>query len=380
MRLGDAPARYAALRWVVILGVALFLACHPQPPADQTVPPAVVPDAAFNRLFAARGNGWTGADGTLSIRIPDGRTLWLFGDTFLGRINPDGTRPEDSPFIRNSALVQTDGLLTPLYGQRHGEPVALFRPAARGEWYWPGDGTLEDRRLLIFLHRFRQDRPGLWGWQWTGTEIAIVGLPDLDLAGIRPLPVANGVRYGAALLEHRGQVFIFGVTAGSGPKGLHVARGRQGSLLSTAWAFYDGRQWSPEPDRSASILTGVGSQFSMVPFRQGFALITMDGRTPFSGRLVAYTAPRPEGPFQGPVLIYEAPEASDAVTAYNPFVHPQFSHRGRILISYNVNHLHDPDMLYRDAGIYRPRFIRVNLERLLPPIPGVKHEFGGSWG
>ncbi len=380
MRFGDTLARYTALRWVVMLGVALVLACHPQSHTDYPRLPAVAPDAAFNRLFAAQAKGWTGADGTISIRIPDGRTLWLFGDSFLGRVNPDGTRPGDSPFIRNSALVQSDGLLTPLYGRRQGAPAALFQPAVQDEWYWPGDGTPEGHRLLVFLHRYRQARPGLWGWQWTATEIAIIDLPDLGLNEIRPLPVANGIRYGVALMEHKGQVYIFGVTAGTGSKRLHVARGRRGSLLSTAWTFYDGRQWSAKPDRSASILTGVGSQFSMVPFREGFALITMDGRTPFSGRLVAYTALRPEGPFHGPVVLYEAPEASDAVAAYNPFVHPQFSQAGRMLVSYNVNHLHDPEMLYRDAHIYRPRFIRVNLERLLPSIPGVKHEFGGSWG
>ena len=80
------------------------------------------------------------------------------------------------------------------------------------------------------------------------------------------------------------------------------------------------------------------------------------------------------------MFIFKAPEASDEVAAYNPFVHPQFTRQGRILVSYNVNHLHDPAMLYRDAHIYRPRFIRVDLARFLPAADEVEHEFGGSWG
>lgn len=50
-------------------------------------------------LFTAYGNDnsrvddWTGADGTYSLRLPSGRELWIFSDTFLGRVNPDGSRP-----------------------------------------------------------------------------------------------------------------------------------------------------------------------------------------------------------------------------------------------------------------------------------------------
>ena len=91
----------------------------------------------------------------------------------------------------------------------------------------------------------------------------------------------------------------------------------------------------------------------------------MDERQPFSDRMVVYLAETPTGPWQGPVDIYRAPEASSAVAAYNPFVHPQFSRHGNgHLISYNINHVHDPDTLYDDAGLYRPRFIWVDLDRL----------------
>ncbi len=380
MRFLDRAKRGVALRWLATMGLLLVLACHPPREARRFDPPAVVPDAGFNRLFVAPGPGWTGGDGTVSVQLPDGRTLWLFGDSFLGRIDPDGTRSADTPFIRNCALIQSPGGLTPLYGQRQGAPAALFQTATRDEWYWPGDATLQAGRLLVFLHRFRSTGPGLWDWQWIGTDIAVLGLPGLGVEAIRPQPVATRTRFGAALLEHQGQVYIFGVTDAAGPRRLHVARAAAGSLLDPDWVFFDGRRWSPAPGRSAGVLTGVGSQFSVVPFRKGFVLITMDGRTPFSGRLVAYTASRPEGPFEGPIALFTAPEAGGDIAAYNPFVHPQFTQQNRILVSYNVNHLKDPTVLYRDAHLYRPRFIRVDLARGLPAASPVEHEFGGHWG
>jgi hypothetical protein len=51
---------------------------------------------------------------------------------------------------------------------------------------------------------------------------------------------------------------------------------------------------------------------------------------------------------------------ADATVAYNPFVHPQFTANGRLLVSYNLNHVSDPKALYRDAAIYRPRFVRID--------------------
>ena len=72
-----------------------------------------------------------------------------------------------------------------------------------------------------------------------------------------------------------------------------------------------------------------------------------------------------------PTPTSRAPEASSALAAYNPFVHPQFSRHGNgHLISYNINHVHDPDTLYDDAGLYRPRFIWVDLDRLAVRPPG----------
>lgn len=382
MRCPNKLTRFWALRWfAAALGLLFLLACHPQPSSlgyDRDA--AVVPDAEFNHLFAAHGDGWTGGDGTVSIQLPDGRSLWLFGDSFLGGVNPDGSRDAATPFIRNCAQIHFQGRLTPLYGQREGAPAALFQPAAADEWYWPGDGTVQEGRLFVFLHRFHRTGTGLWDWQWTGTDLALIGLPALHLETIRPLPFANGVRYGAAILEHQSSIYIYGVAEAAGRKQLHVARATTESLADGSWLFFDGDQWSTDPERSAPVLTGVGSQFSLMPYRQAYALITMDGRTPFSGRLVAYKAPRPEGPFQGPVFMYTAPEADSDVAAYNPFIHPQFTRQGRLLISYNVNHLHDPEALYRDAQIYRPRFVRLDLAHFLPSPPAVEHQFGGSWG
>lgn len=323
----------------------------------------VRPDADFNRLFTRHGGGWTGGDGTRSIPLPDGRSLWLFGDTFLGRVRPDGSRPEESPLIRNCLVVQDGRMLTTRYGGTTGSPEAFLVPEEPDTWYWPGDGTVHQGRLQVFFRRFRQVAPGMWGWAWDGTVIATLRLPHLTVARVTRRDDANGVAYGASLLETGPWIYIFGTEQLGAIKHLHLARSAGGGLEGQ-WDYWDGHSWSPQATASRAILSGVSSQFGVVALKKGVALVTVDGRQPFTGRIVAYWAEDPSGPWQGPVAIYQAPEANDQVAAYNPFVHPQFRSRDDHLISYNINHLHDPDRLYQDAALYRPRFIRADLEGL----------------
>lgn len=65
-----------------------------QAPVAQGVTTAAAPAATFTNYANHTPDGWTGADSTFSVGLPDGRIVWLFSDTFLGPINPDGvSRP-----------------------------------------------------------------------------------------------------------------------------------------------------------------------------------------------------------------------------------------------------------------------------------------------
>lgn len=359
--------RYARPAVALLFGALLLLlpsACLWK--SASSSPPAAIqahPDPSFNHLFTRSGGGWTGGDGTLSVALPDGRTLWLFGDTFLGQVRPDGSRPPDSPLIRNCLVVQNGQDLTTLHGGTERHPTAFLVPQDPKAWFWPGDGTVIGDRLLVFFHRFHQVRPGMWGWAWDGTVIATLQLPDLRLVQVVPWDDDKGVTYGSAVLEWGDWIYIFG-TASRGPvKHLHLARAPR-QHLEAAWEFWTGRRWSSDAAASRPVLAGISAQFGVVPLASGFGLVTMDERTPFSNRVVLYGAAAPTGPWQGPIDVYRAPEADDAIAAYNPFVHPQFGHADGYLISYNLNDVHDPDRLYANAALYRPRFIRADLDRL----------------
>jgi hypothetical protein len=341
----------------------VLLSCNPVAKPDTGAVFTAEPDARFNQLFQRTDDGWTGGDGTLSVALPDGRTLWLFGDSFLGTVSPDGRRPLDAPFIRNSVVVQKDQTLETLFQRADGTPAAFFDPGAAGHWFWPGHGVVEGNQVKIFLHRFDQPELRLWSWRWVGTELAILSLPSLALSGFAAAPSGNEVMYGVCVLETEGYTYIYGTADRRSPREAHLARVAAGQVQG-AWQYFDGETWTDAPAASRPVLAGVSTQFAVLRTESGVYLFAMDGRVPFSSEIVVYRAEQPWGPWQGPLTVYRAPEATRTVAAYNPFVHPQFSDDNHILVSYNLNHVSDPGALYADAGIYRPRFIRVDMVRV----------------
>ncbi|RYE19340.1 MAG: DUF5005 domain-containing protein [Sphingobacteriales bacterium] len=74
------------------------------------------PDAVFQGYFT-RYKGWNSGDGAQSVLLPDGRTIWIFGDSFVGDVNPDRTRVRNkTAFINNVVMMQNGTRFTSHYG------------------------------------------------------------------------------------------------------------------------------------------------------------------------------------------------------------------------------------------------------------------------
>ncbi|HEX7000372.1 MAG TPA: DUF4185 domain-containing protein [Trueperaceae bacterium] len=337
----------------------------------ETLPPpeSGQPAAEMNALFDLRGPGWTGADSTYSVPLPDGRTVWLFSDTFLGVVDDRGGRNRFSPLVNNTLVVQDGTKLTTLHG---GDPTlpASFFPSPTGgkdDWYWVYDGTVESTaggdKLRVFLLHFSRSGAGQFGFQWRGNALATVSLPDLTLESIVPVTGEGGVSWGAALMETSEHSYVYGTEDLGDDKYMHLARVTRDGLTGS-WEFWDGSDWSTDPAASARLLHGVANEYSVTAHDGGYVLVTMDTSTTFSPDLVAYTACDPQGPWENRTLLYRTPESGqgDLIT-YNAHAHPQLTDERGWVVSYNVNSRTFGD-LFLDATIYRPRFIRVPFEEV----------------
>src|ERR1017187_10997770 len=113
-------ARRLSLLLSVLTLLAALNACMGSEPAGKAAP-------EWDALFQ-RESGWIGADGAYSIPLTGDTTLWLFSDTFVGKVK-DGKRL-DARMINNSIALQR-GTNAPefFYGTAaDGKPASFIKP------------------------------------------------------------------------------------------------------------------------------------------------------------------------------------------------------------------------------------------------------------
>jgi len=325
---------------------------------------ATEPDTAFNNQFRREIGGWIAADATFSIFLPDGRTLWLFGDTFIGEVGPDSAILPGARMIRNSGVIQEGSSLQTLYSGTREDP-GDFIPTSRPDttWYWPEHGWVEADTLRIFVARYRHDPDGPAGFQFAydGNDIASFTYPGLEFIRTAPVQAGllNGVIYGDRILQEGSYTYIYGrreEDPGSNIPYPHLARAEPGKVMAQEWEFYTGSGWSSDASESGRINTyPVSQQYCVSTYMGKYILLTQD--IWLSPKIWSFTSGSPEGPWGNRKLLYTTPETSDGLFTYNAYVHPQFDRNREMLVSYNLNG--DFWSIFSNVEIYRPRFIRV---------------------
>ncbi|MCW6009022.1 fibronectin type III domain-containing protein [Micromonospora sp. CPCC 205371] len=348
------------------------------PPPDQ--PATSVPNTALNTMFNAYGNQgghWTGGDETVSVPLPDGRVAWLFGDTMLGTVNADGSRPPGQPMVHNSIVVQQGGAITQtLIGGTAAAPKSLVGSETDGNagdlGWWPGEGRVVGDELQVFYTHVGDGGGGALSFVTLGRAIARFALPSLALRSLTPISLSTNARigWGAAMVDGQdGYTYVYGMETIEKTNHLYIARVSNSASggLNAPWEFWTGAsngagQWSSSDADARPMMTGVGAGFSVKYIDGRFVLVTMDLSLPFTNRVLAFSAGAPTGPFRHPTLLYNAPETSTSdAWVYNARLHPEQTASGvDYVVSYNVNSF-DADAVNADVDLYRPKFVNVSL-------------------
>src|SRR5262245_12140848 len=157
--------------WVALVGLLLGAG----PPVVKTAAPAPDLDALFDRT-----DGWIGADGAHSVALSPKKTLWLFSDTWVGKVR-DGRRT-DATIVNNSVAVQEGSggraAFTTARGL-NGKPAALFVPPDGRGWFWLQAGVADRGRLSLFLNQVEKtDDKSVFGFRSLGLWLATVADAD----------------------------------------------------------------------------------------------------------------------------------------------------------------------------------------------------------
>jgi hypothetical protein len=353
----------------VLIGLLLLAACQAQP--RLRVEPLPYYDAAFERT-----SGWIGGDGATSTALGGERVLWMFGDTFVGRVQ--NGRRVDARLINNSAAIQTGrepsaAALAFIYRTLpDGGPAAFLQPAEGAGWLWPYHGVRTAEGLFLFLLQIEPaEGPAAFGFKLVATWLGKVTNPDEPPArwnvSQQKIPWGHERRlFGSSVLLQGGTCYIYGTVddaaGGIMVKQMIVARVPAEKLGDfSAWRFFAGGEWVAEVDRAGRVCENVASEFSVSyqPAAGRYVLVYTEGG--LSANIVLRFSPRPEGPWGEPVPVFRCPEVGwdPRVFCYAAKGHPELAAAADELIVTYMANATDFALLESDARLYRPRFLRV---------------------
>lgn len=354
------------------------------------VSPAAKPGDVQRQILLPEFNyahGWLGADDAYSVPLGPGKSLWLFGDTFVGGENAE-LRSQAKTMVRNSvgiSLCRPNANCSMRYfwtRPRVPKPRSFFDTGIDDLWYWPMDGFLEGKTLYVALMAVR-NKPNakptdVFGFEIAGTKLATITNPQASPSkwhiAIQDLTDAH--LWAGVSIVRDGSYLIWYTRMGNGEGRGYMTAMRilpnKMALPSSAWGYLrtDG-QWVPGlPNEGAMHLIDQPISEMSVRFHPSIGkwiALSIGPEFP-SPRAVARSADSPLGPWSAPQTIYEFPEMKTATPGYDKDTfcyavkeHTEFDD-GKIVLTYACNSM-VVSKVVANMDLYRPRVVILDLPK-----------------
>lgn len=332
-------------------------------------------DKTIARIIIPDRNSVTAGDGMYSIALPDGRSIFLMGDSYIGPVT-NGQRSTSDRMYRNTYIVYDNGQVSAIYGANGDNNRSAAVPPCcprENKWYWPGHGFVNGNILYIFQTLMYQGSGDMWGFMYETTHILEYDLPSLQLRNTTPIPFTGStdVHYGMAAINDGDYIYIYAQVDIDNSwipvSEVSVARTTLANLY-TGWQYYNGSGWSNNASDAVKLdglaSVPVSSQFNVFKLGDKYVLLTQS-KAYWSGEIYTFISNTPYGPWRNKQLVFDTYEQNiQNLFTYNAMAHPQFEKDGMILVSYNVNTEVFAEQ-FSDVSTYRPRFFWVEINKIL---------------
>jgi hypothetical protein len=329
-------------------------------------------DRTFTEYFRRTGPGWIASDGTISILLPDGKVLWLFGDTYIDDYHAADTSIPCLFQIRNSMLVQDahdrSKFITIIDSTQTGVNRTPVKAALDDSTVlWPGHGFVKGDTAYVFWFRYHGKSLVHYGNYYT--KIYWPGLTSAKaIISLVKLPEMAGKEFGNAVIAGKGNEFVYIYGRGDHGK-VYLTRFPWNHLFSR-WEYYNGSGWVENASEAVSVSDfDVSPSFSVISHKNKYYVISQENGylTCGMGRVMfSLSADSPTGPFKEKKVLYtmEDKYKDSYLITYNGTAHPEFNSKNELLISYNVNDKCPGSCQFWEnsrwnADLYRPKFVRV---------------------
>ncbi|MBA3648460.1 MAG: DUF5005 domain-containing protein [Chitinophagales bacterium] len=340
-------------------------------------------DTTFTNYFRET-HGFIAGDATISIALPNGKSMFLFGDSHINDLDTSNNTIPCLFQVHNCFTIldsaDPNHMKTYIDTTKSGVNQTYFKIGTVGNsWFWPDHGFVRGDTVYVFLGKYNSLLAFL------GQYIAKVTLHDFTLVSMTRLPDMNGIIFGKAVIYNPDddKYYLYGNKVNWIVYEPYVARTSFDNLMSGAWEFYTGSDWSSSANAAKKISNQVVSPtFGVVRDKDFYYIITQENGYLTCGlgrNIYAYKSSGPTGPFTNQILLYTIEDQlfGHYMLTYNAFPHPEWTKNNELLISYNLNDKVDttgtdacPSQcknVFRDhfdPDTYRPKFIRVPLSLL----------------
>ena len=332
-------------------------------------------------------DGWLGGDAAYSIPLSAGKSLWLFGDSFIAGTSQNSR--DGAHFVRNSIAISTCDVqknwhIQYYWGQpNHSTPTAFFNSKTNNYWYWPLDGFLYGGHLYVAIAKLK-NKPNekLFSFETVGVYLAKISNLSFppNQWKVEYMKLTEGVAYypGSTIVLQDNYAYFFTVHEDLARKHSHMILCRLPlSKLDKPAAhlqyFAKDRSWKRGLNGGdASVVIETGHSEMSVRYHSEFKQwLAVSGGGFLSNKIMLRTAPALTGPWSQQQVIYEIPEMSstnpwrDADTwCYAVKEHSEFSWANKLSVTYACNST-KPEKLIANMDIYHPQTVAIEL--LLQP-------------
>jgi len=305
--------------------------------------------------------GILGRDGGYSALF-QGRSVWLYGDTFLAQPNAQNFTLISDSWSYTTSLNAQNGISgfqerldaagaptmilpeTPAeqaFNAAHNTNNCQAAPCGARWALWPASIAVDPAsgNALVF-YGLVYSLPGSFNFQGLGSSVAtwqsFTALPQRPTISPPVVPAhpdllfgQNEPSFGSASLISGGLLYVYGcgIPSSGTDKGCRLGRvNPTGALNRSAWTYYAGNgQWSPQIGDAVSVFTG--DNILSVAWNSYLQQYVAVYSAVFSQNVMMRTAPNPQGPWSAELVAFVAMQPSSG-NVYDAHAHPEYDVNG----------------------------------------------------
>jgi len=353
-----------------------------RPARVENDPPSLLPNGAPSFPYK---DGWLGGDGGVAVPISSAKTVWLFGDTYVGR--------KDQTTRQGAAMVTTigvgtrgaDGVMDMQYfwhDMYSDHPDHFFQSHTNRYKFWPLDGFMYDGNLYVIMSKIGP-LPGLspdniFNFSVIGLTLAKVTDPavssprDWQIDFIPWSHALDAGQYQGGLAKDDKFVYLFMAKGGKQNFLVRLPLAKLESPDSSVEYFSRDETWKFGIDSSdAKVLfeDPLIGRANYIPELKEWLVVY----GPYFGEDAIYfrTAPELVGPWSDRQVLYKCPELVKGTPQYdeNNFcycsrVMTTTFDKGifRLLLTYTCNSSKQAKTV-ENMAIYTPQVVEVSLPK-----------------